>query len=104
MVKKLLILICIPFAVVTSCKKDECKACYTGTLQEISRAFCGKYWQINLDRPDKDGGYQIRALNITDFQVTLQNGQKVELSFEDDSIPQPCLDAKYINLKTIRDL
>ncbi len=96
----MLICMLVIMFLLSACKKEGAIIPRTGILKDLT-GLDGCRWVIELDK--KNDGKVLEPVNLDDFNVTLENGQKVKLSYVTLGSPSICMVGDVVELKSLRD-
>lgn len=82
------------------CKKKN-KKTVGGTLTNVTFVSCG--WMIKLDEKDTDGFDMLLPTNLSDFKVTLSEGQHVSVAYRSKDAATACTVGKTVSIDSIED-
>ncbi len=89
----LIVLLCV------TCKKKN--KTYGGKLTNVTFSGCG--WMIKLDEQDTNGNDMVQPLNLSDFSVTLAEGQHVEVAYRYKDAANACSVGRTATIDSIKD-
>ncbi len=86
-----------------SCKKDKGELPVYGTLHNL-KGFDGCGWVINLDKKEKSGCSALEPTNLSDFNLILLEGARLEFLYTDLKSASVCMVGKVVSIRSIKVL
>ena len=95
-----IILTILTLIILFGCKKSNLFP-VSGKLKNLT-GLDGCGWVIELDKKDKHGNDKLEPINLNDFNITLEDGQRVKFSYVESNMGSICMVGTTVELKSIR--